>query len=88
MFLQTEIVFTGFHTYIKVVPCFAVCVLAGRCDGIDGYLAALRRLRGLEEPVRRPEDEFVVRKGVRVYLRDRPGLRARAALKDGRADGG
>ncbi len=57
-----------------------------RCDGPEAYLKALRRVRGLEDPARRPDDEFVVRKGVRVYLRDAPGLRARL-LKDGRADG-
>mmetsp|Transcript_15560 Transcript_15560/g.32006 ORF Transcript_15560/g.32006 Transcript_15560/m.32006 type:complete len:100 (+) Transcript_15560:1-300(+) len=49
------------------------------CD-IKEWLKAKRRLNGEEIKELNPEDDFVVRKGVRVYLKDKPQLRP--ALKD------
>jgi len=50
------------------------------CSDIKEWLKAKRRLNGEVDRVQNPEDDFVVRKGVRVYLKDKPGLRP--ALRD------
>ncbi len=50
------------------------------CSDIKDWLKAKRKLNGEEDREDNPEDDFVVRKGVRVYLKDKPQLRP--ALKD------
>ena len=56
-----------------------------RCAEPEEFSAALRSLQGVEETPVKPEDDFVIRKGVRVYLKDNPSLQK--AIKD-RADRG
>eukprot|EP00960_Hanusia_phi_P052608 761550-Hanusia_phi.AAC.8 len=39
-----------------------------KCCTIDEWLDAINRVQGYEEPPVKPEDNFVIRKGLRVYL--------------------
>ena len=55
-------------------------------DDIGMFLRAKRRLNGEKERVLKPEDMFVIRKGVREYVMDKPEQRKLLMAREHRKD--
>lgn len=57
-----------------------------KCDDIVDQLKAIKKINGMAEAPLKPEDDFVIRKGVRVYLKDSDKRKRRRLLMYDRGD--